>query len=629
MAEELKVKITADASSFKNELSGTEKAVNSFSSKMKAFGGAVVKGIGAAVVAGGTAIVALTKSAVQSYAEYEQLSGGVRKLFGEDSAAIMQYADNAYKTSGLSANKYMELSTSFASSLIQSYSGDTAKAAEMTDLAMRSMSDNWNTYGSDFQSIQNAYQGFAKQNYTMLDNLKLGYGGTKTEMERLIADANEYAASIGEASDLSIENFGDIVQAIDLVQRKQGIAGTTSMEAASTISGSFAMTKAAWENLVTAFANPDADLSAYFDNLAQSAETAFTNLLPVVQQALMGIGTVIQDLAPVLGEKFPALMADVAPSLMGAVSSLIQSLATSLPAMIEPIMGAIIAALPSIISAGIQLFAGLASAAAQAIPQIVAAIPDIIMAIVSGFAAAGPDLLAAGIALMTMLADGMQAAGDFIQDVVIATGQLIATTASSIWSSISAALSSIWAKIVSTASTTFRNLSTSISSIFSSIAATASSIWNNVKTVITNTINSARDSVKNAINTMKGFFKFTWSLPPIKLPHFSISGSFSLNPPSVPHFSISWFKQGGVFDMPTLFGFGNGKIGGLGEDGAEAIVPLENNTQWLDRIAERLGEKIGNNPVVLEVDGKVFGQIACDSINGLTRQTGRLNIMMA
>ena len=203
---------------------------------------------GVALGAAATGVGALTKSAIDSYGEFEQLAGGVEKLFGDASDTIMQYAIGAYKTSGLSANEYMQQATSFSASLINSLGGDTQKAAELADVAMRSMSDNWNTFGTDVSAVQNAYAGFAKQNYTMLDNLKLGYGGTKTEMERLIDDANDYAESIGESGDLSIDSFADIVQAIELVQKKQNIYGTTSKEAATTIQGSIGMTKASWQN---------------------------------------------------------------------------------------------------------------------------------------------------------------------------------------------------------------------------------------------------------------------------------------------------------------------------------------------------------------------------------------------
>jgi phage-related protein len=212
-------------------------------------------------------VVDFGKAAFDSYAQYQQLVGGVDKLFGDASDKLQEYAQQAYSTSGMSANQYMEQVTSFSAALINSLGGDTAAAAEQADVAMRAMSDNVNTFGTDMQSVQMAFQGFAKQNYTMLDNLKLGYGGTKTEMERLIKDANEYAAANGKAADLSVDSFSDIVTAIELIQEKQHIAGTTAKEAATTIEGSMNATKAAWSNLVTEFGKPDADIGARISDM--------------------------------------------------------------------------------------------------------------------------------------------------------------------------------------------------------------------------------------------------------------------------------------------------------------------------------------------------------------------------
>ena len=202
------------------------------------------------------------KAAFDAYADFEQLSGGMEKLFGDAADTVQAHAQHAFANMGLSANDYMQNVTTFSAALISDLGGDTAAAAEAADKAMTSMADNASIFGSDIESVQNAYKGFAKQQYSMLDNLNLGYGGSKAEMERLIADANEYAESIGEASDLSIESFSDIVDAIDLVQRKQNIAGNAAKESSKTLSGSIAATKAAWQNLVTEFGKPDADIGA-------------------------------------------------------------------------------------------------------------------------------------------------------------------------------------------------------------------------------------------------------------------------------------------------------------------------------------------------------------------------------
>lgn len=257
------------------------------------------------------AVKAIVGGAVEGYASYEQLAGGVKKLYGDASNTVMQFAQDAYKTSGMSANKYMEQATSFSAALINSLGGDTAKATRQTDVAMRAISDNVNTFGSDMDSVQMAFQGFAKQNYTMLDNLKLGYGGTKQEMERLIADANAYAAANGAAADLSIDSFSDIVTAIELIQEKQGIAGTTAKEAMSTIEGSWNSAKASWDNLLVAIGSGDGEMvSQSVTGLVDSIFGTFS------EESGKREGGLVNNLLPVLQNVGNALMQQL-PTIAG------------------------------------------------------------------------------------------------------------------------------------------------------------------------------------------------------------------------------------------------------------------------------------------------------------------------
>ena len=326
-----------------------KKSGTSFGGAFSAAAGAAAKAGIAAVTAAGAGVVALTKSAVSAYGEYEQLVGGVNKLFGDASKQLMGYAEEAYKTSGLSANEYMEQATSFSAALINSLGGDTKKAAEITDVAMRAMSDNVNTFGTDMAAVQNAFQGFSKQNYTMLDNLKLGYGGTKSEMERLIADANEYAASIGQASNLSIDSFADIVQAIELVQKKQNIAGTTAKEAASTLQGSFEMTKSAWTNLVAGLANPDADMGKLVTNFVESAQAAIHNLLPVIKTGIQGVGKMAAELLPEIFKMIPDLLDDILPELLDTIDTVVTEV---FPVLIDVIVKNLPMIITTVVKAG-------------------------------------------------------------------------------------------------------------------------------------------------------------------------------------------------------------------------------------------------------------------------------------
>lgn len=358
----LAARLTLDMKGYED---GIEKAGKSAQSFSKKFGGAIktVAKVGAvAIGAGAAAVGLLTKQSVSAYASYEQLAGGVKKLFGDASDDVMKFASEAYKTSGMSANQYMEQVTSFSAALINSLGGDTKKAAKQADVAMRAMSDNVNTFGTDMASVQYAFQGFAKQNYTMLDNLKLGYGGTKTEMERLIADANEYAAANGKAADLSIESFSDIVTAIELIQEKQGIAGTTAKEAATTIEGAFNSTKAAWDNLVAGLANPDADLDQLMDNLIvalvgdKEGDGLLNQLIPAIQRALEGVGKVIAKAGPVIGQNLPALVGSLVPSLISSATSLVVSLIKALPGIIK----VLVAQVPMIVNMLLAAFLDLA-----------------------------------------------------------------------------------------------------------------------------------------------------------------------------------------------------------------------------------------------------------------------------
>lgn len=284
--------------------SGFDAGIGTLSGKAKSalstVGGSIASGMGsiaagalgaasAAVVAGFTAevgaVVKLTKDAVSNYADYEQLVGGVETLFKDSASTVIANADKAFETAGVSANDYMDTVTSFSASLLQSLNWDTAKAAKAADRALTDMSDNANKMGTDFKMIQNAYQGFAKQNYTMLDNLKLGYGGTKGEMERLIEDANKLKEANGEMADLSVDSFSDVVEAIGLIQDKMGITGTTAKEAATTIQGSFGRVKASFTNLLTGMADPSRDVDELFDQLEESVYTALDNVMPAIETA--------------------------------------------------------------------------------------------------------------------------------------------------------------------------------------------------------------------------------------------------------------------------------------------------------------------------------------------------------
>lgn len=299
------------------------------------------KVIGAGVAAGTTAMGKLVSSAMSAYASYEQLEGGVKKLFGDDAQnLVMEYARNAYRTAGLSANEYMDTVTSFSASLISSLGKDTVAAAAYADLAITDMADNANTFGTSMEDIQNAYKGFSKQNYTMLDNLKLGYGGTQKEMERLLADASKLSGV-----KYKIENFSDIIEAIHVIQDNQGIAGTTAAEAEKTISGSVNATKAAWKNLLSGLADGNQDIDQLVGNLSDSVMTAVDNIVPRLQTMAPRLVQAVQTLVSTLGPQLPGIINTILPGMVEAATTLITGLADVLP----DLLGSIIDVLPNVV----------------------------------------------------------------------------------------------------------------------------------------------------------------------------------------------------------------------------------------------------------------------------------------
>lgn len=394
--------------------------------------GTVARGVGAVAAAGMTAltgaVTAIGGAALSAYADYEQLVGGVDTLFGSASGQLQAYAADAYKTCGMSANQYMTQATSFAASLVSSCGGDVAKAADYANMAMGDMSDNVNKMGSNMVDVQNAYQGFAKQNYTMLDNLKLGYGGTKEEMERLIADANKLREAQGKNADLTIDSYADVVEAIHTVQENMGITGTTAKEAATTISGSIGMAKAAWENFITGLGRDDVDFSQLTEQLLTSIGAVATNVAPRVAQigqgiiqafpiVLAGLGAV---LAPIVSEALATAwniavqalagigihlpevdasqilsafqtVADVASTVVGVVRSAFEAV----PGIFETVASAVGGAVSTVISV-LTPFAEYF--AAQMLPAVV----SFASGLVSAFAAVWPVLSQFGQTVMNI-----------------------------------------------------------------------------------------------------------------------------------------------------------------------------------------------------------------------------------
>ena len=403
----------------KLDSSGVESGVSALGGKLSGVMGTALKGTGVAIGAAVAGVSALTKSSLDAYADFEQLTGGVETLFKTSADKVMQYADEAYKSAGLSANEYMETVTSFSASLLQGLGGDTDLAADVANQAIIDMSDNANKMGSDMASIQNAYQGFAKQNFTMLDNLKLGYGGTKEEMQRLLDDAEKLQKEkFGVDVEYDMNNFADVIQAIHTVQEEMDIAGTTSKEAATTIQGSLGMMKGAWQNLVTGLGDENADLDGLIDNFIQSVITVGENIMPEVERILVGIGEMVTTMLPEVINMIPDLINSVLPGIIESASGLVTTLCTAIvdnaPTLIDSALqliltltNAILENLPMIIECGFQAILQLALGIAEALPTLIPTIIEVILTIVT-YLIENIDLLVdAAIAIITGLAEGL------------------------------------------------------------------------------------------------------------------------------------------------------------------------------------------------------------------------------
>ena len=481
-------------------LSALHSGISKIGSLAKSAGSAVASGLGSAIKAtakgasvaigaGVTAVGALVTGSVKAFADFQQLTGGVETLFGaggqslEDYAAgigksvdaasseynklmasqqaVFDNANKAYETAGLSANAYMETVTSFSASLLQSLGGDTQKAASVADQAIIDMADNANKMGTSMDMIQNAYQGFAKQNYTMLDNLKLGYGGTKEEMQRLLKDAGKLANT-----KFDISSYADIIEAIHVIQNDMGITGTTANEAATTISGSAASMKAAWGNMLVSLTTGGDNFNKSIDALVQTTTTFARNVLPAVTGALSGVGHLIESLAPMIAQELPGLVATVLPSLVNAAQSLVSGLITGISSNIPQLAQVatqvftafanfILQSVPQILLVGLDLIVGLAQGLTQGLPEILqqgiqsivnfcngitSRIPTIIttaiqliQTLVQGIAQNLPQIIQAGVTMVGSLLQGIaQSLPSLVQSAV----QLVHTIQDSIWQNI-------------------------------------------------------------------------------------------------------------------------------------------------------------------------------------------------
>lgn len=381
----------------------------------------------AALAAAGTATIALVKQSVDAYGEYEQLVGGVEKLYGESATKLQQYAQDAFKTAGMSANTYMQNVTGFSASLINSLGNDTDKAVEIANQAMKDISDNANTFGKySVEELAQVYQALAKENYQTLDNLMLGFGGTKEGMQQLIEKAeslNEaFVANRDENGKLTM-SFADMVQAIHIVQEDMNIAGTTSKEAAGTIQGSMGALTAAWQNLITALADPNADLSVYIDNVVQTAVAMGENMLPAIEQALKGVSTLVEEFVPIVLNKVPTVLNETLPNLLNSVIKILEAVISTITEnadriadtavlIVDNIAKFITNNLPLLVQAAVKIVTTLAKGLSSSVKVLLPAIADCLEAIINTLTDGGAlkEIIDAALILLIALAEGLEKA---------------------------------------------------------------------------------------------------------------------------------------------------------------------------------------------------------------------------
>lgn len=478
----------------------TEGKLGKAFSKMGSAAIAVGKTIATGLAVASTAVVAVGKAAISSYADYEQLVGGVETLFDESSATVIANAQNAYKTAGMSANEYMETVTSFSASLLQSLGGDTQAAAEKADMAITDMSDNANKMGTSIEMIQNAYQGFAKQNYTMLDNLKLGYGGTQEEMERLLEDASKLSGI-----EYDISSYSDIVDAIHIVQNEMGITGTTAKEASSTISGSLASAKASWQNLLTGIADGNQDVGGLISQFFDSIVTVADNIIPRIAQVMETLPQLITDLVPKLLGKVSEIIDTLLPvvvegavSLLNAIVQVLPQLVTSilnaLPALIsgiEQVFYAIVDALPQLmtvicealpilipqlVNALVNMIVYLATHIAEIIQPLIDNLPEIIIAIVNALMDNLPALIEGAVQLVIGI---VQAIPQIIMALIEALPTVIQSVLEGLWNALPLLLEGI-ISIVGEIGTAIWDI---LSGFFTALGEWFGGLWESIKTI--------------------------------------------------------------------------------------------------------------------------------------------------
>lgn len=467
-----------------------------------------IKGLASAIKSVGSAFVSIGKQALASYGEYEQLVGGIDTLFGESAKKVQEYANNAYKTAGLSANQYMETVTSFSASMISSLGGDTEKASEVANRAIIDMSDNANKMGTSMESIQNAYQGFAKQNYTMLDNLKLGYGGTKTEMQRLIADAakmTDVQKELGVTIDANDMSFANIANAISVVQTNMGIAGATSKEASITMTGSVSAMKGAWQNLITGIADENANFEQLVNNLVVSIVGeggeggVLNNFLPRIETALDGIVKMVVSLTQNLLPQIAQIAVDLILTLATGINENLPALMGSVSEILNVLVNGISSLLPELVPIVIQVVTTLIESIAQMLPTLIDAVLSTVVALVEALAGSLPQIITTIVGMIPELINKILEALPLLIQALLSLVLSIVKALPSIITNLINALPSIIQSVINALLTAIPLIITAaielLMGIIEAIPTIVTAITENIPTIINSIIDGLLDAL--------------------------------------------------------------------------------------------------------------------------------------
>lgn len=665
---DLAARITLDSSEYEKGMQEASQKTSNFGGKLKKAFGTVAKVGAAGLAAGSTAAVKLVKDATNAYAEYEQLIGGTELLFGGASDSIVEKSKEAYKTVQMSQNDYLQQVNGFAVGLKTALGGNEQAAADLSARIIQAEADVVAATGNSQEAVQNAFNGIMKSNYTMLDNLQLGIKPTKEGMQEVIDKVNDWNKANGNATKYEIDNLADVQSALVDYIEMQGLSGYAANEAAGTIQGSLASTKASWENLLTAMARGDATVSGAMDAFLESVTNTAGNIIPVAKTALRGIVRLVKELGPQLVQEIPGIVSDVLPGVIDAGISILGALVDTIVQNLDVLMEAAGQIISTLVSKLMEVltstdwtqvgrdivqfimnidWAGLFSEAASLLGGLAGALVGLFSGIFEeALGALGEWLYGhfGGTADMTWqgFLDGLLGAlGDI-------GSWLLANVIDPFVSAFAEALGFNGDEAVQAmhewVTNVFESLRTAVNNavqwganLVNNVKTGFSSAWSGVKTFFTKTFNSITDIVKkpfesaktivsNAINFIKGLFNFSWSLPKLKLPHFSVGKGPTVLGIDLPKINIEWYKKAYenpyVFNRPTVVGTGTG-LKGFGDGSGGEIVYGRNNllTDIKQAILELSGGS-GMRPINLYLDkDTLIASTAKDNDRAIGRET--------